>query len=255
MADKAFVLAEMSWPEVKEALKTVEVAIIPTGSNEQHGPNIAESSDIALATAGARNLARRLYPRAILAPSLPFGVSPHHMRFPGTISLRPETFIEVLRDVVGSLQKHGLQKFFILNGHGGNMATLNVVTWKLRQELGVKVAYALHWPSPALIDKYQRSPRIGHACEIETSLAMHLTPNIAKTEALTKGQMLGPAFSGGMDAKTNDVITANYFDEVTANGALGDATYASAEAGKEMAQEIENRLTGHLEKFLAEKGI
>lgn len=75
MADQAYVLPEMSWPEVKEALNTVELALIPVGSNEQHGPNIAESSDIALATAGARNLARRLFPRAILASSFPFGIS------------------------------------------------------------------------------------------------------------------------------------------------------------------------------------
>ncbi len=250
MADQAYVLPEMSWPEVKEALNTVELALIPVGSNEQHGPNIAESSDIALATAGARNLARRLFPRAILAPSFPFGISYHHMRFPGTITLRPETFTAVLHDVVSSLKQHGIGKFFILNGHGGNMASLGVAVWQIQQDLGVKIAHALHWPSQEMVDKYQRSPRVGHACEIETSLAMHLAPSIAKTEALAKGEMLAPTFTGGMGGGLTGIVEPQYFDQVTANGAVGDATYASAEAGEAMAQEIEDRLIAFLEDFL-----
>ncbi|MEE9262561.1 MAG: creatininase family protein, partial [Dehalococcoidia bacterium] len=116
--------------------------------------------------------------------------------------------------------------------------------------LGVKIAHALHWPSQEMVDKYQRSPQVGHACEIETSLAMHLAPSIAKTEALAKGEMLEPTFTGGMGGGLTGIVEPQYFDQVTANGAVGDATYASAEAGEAMAQEIEDRLTAFLEDFL-----
>lgn len=82
----AFVLTHMSWPEVRSALETVRLAIIPTGSCEQHGPNMTLETDAAICYALAERLAQRLYPRALLAPLLPWGVSPHHMNFPGTIT-------------------------------------------------------------------------------------------------------------------------------------------------------------------------
>ena len=252
MANEAYILEEMSWPEVKVALETVRLAILPVGSTEQHGPNIGESADIARATAGAKGLARRLYPRAIVAPGFPFGLSAHHMRFPGTITIRAETFMAVLRDVVGSLKEHGIKKFFIINGHGGNIPALGVAMWQIKEELGVDVAHALHWPSQGMIDQYQRSPRVGHACEIETSLAMYLTPNIAKVGALEKGQIIDPSYVGGMSAGPTSAVEPRRFDQVTANGAMGDATYASEEAGEALARDVEDRLTEYLERFLTE---
>ena len=252
MVDDIYILEEMSWPEVKVALKTVELAIIPVGSTEQHGPNIGESADIARATEGARGLARRLYPRAILVPSFPFGVSFHHMRFPGTITVRAETFTAVLREMVASLKEHGISKFFILNGHGGNIPALGVAVWQIKEELGVKVAHALHFPSPEIIKQYQHSSQVGHACEIETSMAMYLTPNIAKVDALAKGEIRDRNYASGMSASPAQPVKPQYFDEITANGALGDATYASVEAGEVLAREVEDRLMDFLERFLTE---
>ena len=249
---EAYALEEMSWPEVKAALETVKLAIIPVGSTEQHGPNIGESADIARARAGALALANRLHPRAIVAPAFPFGISSHHMRFPGTITIRVETFVAVLRDVVGSLKEHGIEKFFIINGHGGNIPALGVATWQIRDEMGVKIAHALHWPSPQAIEQFQRSPRVGHACEIETSLAMYLTPNIAKVGALATGEVKDPSYTSAMTAGPSSVVEPRYFDEITANGALGDATQASEEAGEVLARDVEDRLTEFLERFLAE---
>src|SRR5215217_4818899 len=100
-------LAEMTWPEAKEALAAARVVIIPTGSTEQHGPGMTLSTDITMATAMSVRVARRLFPRALVAPSLPFGLSPHHMRFPGTITLQPDTLTAVLFDVLRSLKQHG----------------------------------------------------------------------------------------------------------------------------------------------------
>lgn len=252
MANEAYILEEMSWPEVKAALETVRLAIIPVGSIEQHGPNIGESADIAMATAAAKALGRRLYPRAIVAPAFPIGISPNHMRFPGTITTRVETFLAVLRDVVASLKEHGIGKYFILNGHGGNAPALGVAVWQIRQELGVKIAHAAHWPSQEMIERYRRSPLAGHACEIETSLAMYLAPDIVKVHALEKGQIIDPAYAAGMISGPAGITEPRYFDQVSANGAMGDATYASLEAGQALAHDVEDRLAESLERFLAD---
>src|SRR5688572_21542177 len=105
--DRSVVLAELTWPEAKDAFAEAEVIVIPLGSNEQHGPGMTLATDITLATAVAVRVAERLRPRAIVAPSLPFGLSPHHMRFPGSITLQPATFSAVLFDVMRSLAQHG----------------------------------------------------------------------------------------------------------------------------------------------------
>ena len=87
----AYVLEEMTSPEVRDALADVKLAILPVGSCEQHGPHLALSTDIAASEVFARRLTEQVHPLALLAPPLKFGLSSHHMPFPGTLTLRPET--------------------------------------------------------------------------------------------------------------------------------------------------------------------
>ncbi len=101
-------------------------------------------------------LAARMYPQAVLAPPINLGVSYHHMNFPGTITLRTETLMAVIYDVVWSLKQHGIEKFLILNGHGGNIPSLGVVIVKLREELGVKIAWT-GFTSPLSPGRYFKS--------------------------------------------------------------------------------------------------
>ena len=94
----AFVLTHRSWPEVRSALETVRLAIRPTGSCEQHGPNMTLETDAAICSALTERLAQRLYLWALLAPLVPWGISAHHMSFPGTITLiSPMIFAVVFR--------------------------------------------------------------------------------------------------------------------------------------------------------------
>src|SRR6266542_3163092 len=137
-------LPDMTWPDSRDALAAARVVIIPPGSTEQPGPGMTLATDIVMATAMSVRVARRLFPRALVAPSLPFGLSPHHMRFPGTITLQPATFAAVLLDVIRSLKQHGATRFMLLNGHGGNQAILSVVATRARHELDVRVATAMY---------------------------------------------------------------------------------------------------------------
>jgi creatinine amidohydrolase len=252
--ERSVFLADLTWPEAEAAFAAAEVVLVPLGSNEQHGPGMTLSTDITLATAVAGRVAERLRPRAIVAPSLPFGLSPHHMRFPGSITLRPETFSAVLFDVMRSLQRHGAKRFFLLNGHGGNQAMLSVIATQARLELGVPVATAIYLVAAADLLKERFGRAYAHACEIEASLGLAIAPQIVRREALAKGEELPPryrhtALAGGGAPAGAFVDAAAMFEEITANGNIGDARLANREAGEAIVGLAVDRLVEFLEDF------
>ncbi|MEZ4619365.1 MAG: creatininase family protein [Caldilineaceae bacterium] len=129
------ILADLSWPEVAAIRDEVDVVLIPVGSNEQHGPNLALKMDIVGATQFCNHASALAYPKLLVAPSMPWGVSYHHMNFPGTITLSADTFIQTLVEVVDSLMQHGFDRYMIINGHGGNTAPLGQALVRINEAL------------------------------------------------------------------------------------------------------------------------
>ena len=114
-------LALRSWPEVEAYLETCKGVIIPLGSTEQHGPTGAIGTDALTAEAIALEVGRRT--GVLVTPAQAFGMAEHHLGFAGTMSLQPATLLAVLHDLVLSLARHGFERVFVINGHGGNIAT------------------------------------------------------------------------------------------------------------------------------------
>lgn len=112
----------MTWQEVEAYLETSRGIILPIGSTEQHGPNGLIGTDAICAEAVARGVGEKT--GAVVGPTIPVGMALHHMAFPGSMTLKPSTMIAMIRDYVTSLSKAGFQRFFFINGHGGNIATL-----------------------------------------------------------------------------------------------------------------------------------
>ncbi|MFN5515348.1 MAG: creatininase family protein [Cyanobacteriota bacterium] len=111
-----------TWPEVEIYLQTSQGIIIPIGSTEQHGPTGLIGTDALCAEAIALGVGEKC--GALVAPILSVGMALHHLAFPGSLSLRPSTLIQVVTDITVSLARVGFRRFFYLNGHGGNIATL-----------------------------------------------------------------------------------------------------------------------------------
>src|SRR3954466_10431027 len=137
VAQEPLLLADLSSPETQDLLPRIELVLVPVGAHEQHGPNIAVSTDTISADALCRAAGALVGPAVAVAPVVPWGVSWHHLRFAGTISLRQSTLIAVLEDIVGSLYAYGRRRFLVVNGHGGNNAAITTAIEQIKHDTGV----------------------------------------------------------------------------------------------------------------------
>lgn len=251
---KTVLLWEMTWEEVSKRLPNTKAVIIPVGSTEQHGLHLPLQHDAASALFVAKMTAEKLYPKVIVAPPITVGVSPMHLRFPGTLALRPETLINVVYDICKSLRNHGFKKIVILNGHGNNAATLKVASFKIKYELGLTLALLDYWDvipqdvANSIIesDRTPLSAWPGHSCEFETSIAYVMYPRMVRQKAIRKSEEIQyPSYQR--------FLARNIMEhpEVKTGIPLGDPTLATPEKGRKLVQAIVTGLVSFLESFIA----
>lgn len=125
-------LQQSTWPEVERYLQMSTGVILPIGATEQHGPMGVIGTDAICAEVIARGAGEAT--GALVGPTLAVGMSEHHMRFPGSMTLKPSTLIALLSDCVASLAAHGFRRFFFVNGHGGNIASLQAAFFEIYNE-------------------------------------------------------------------------------------------------------------------------
>jgi len=184
-------LDEMTREEFKGLLDAVKAVVVPLGSVEQHGPHLPMKHDLASVLYVARAAVERVFPKVVLAPPpLNVGISPHHMSWPGTLTVSSETFMNAVFDVCKSLRRHGIKKVILLNGHGGNVPAIRLVGYRVRDELNMKVAALSYWdliPKDFLARVLEEDACPGHAGEFETSIALVMYPELVRGDLMPKG--------------------------------------------------------------------
>jgi creatinine amidohydrolase len=246
-------LGMMTSPEVEAALPEIGCVVIPVGSCECHGPNIALASDAGQATAYGRLIVERMHPLLALAPTLSYGLSEHHMHFAGSTTLSPETFMNLCIEVATNFARHGVGRFFFMNGHGGNEAALQLVCDELYEGRGLRAGWATCGQLGALeqAEKLYQGFDVGHACEFETSSALYLCPELVRESALARGDFV-PSPVRHARGLNSQIHYAYYWEERTRNAVLGDApAAASVEHGREITERGLQMLSEFLEDFCA----
>jgi creatinine amidohydrolase len=243
-------LADLTWTEVKELLPGIDMVLIPTGSTEQHGPGMALKTDIAISTGLCRLVSRKLYPHVLVAPPVPWGLSMHHLSFPGTITLRTEVFVALLKDVVSSLMHHGFTRFMFVNGHGGNTSGLQIACSKIKDELKpTYIGFCFNWNLHK--DLVPEDPMdVGHGCQIEASYGLYLAPEIVKPERIVPAQYTLPPEELLRMQGAWGMWEPNAVDEYLPLGFKGKPETASYERGRELSETVSDRIAQYIKTLI-----
>jgi creatinine amidohydrolase len=179
---------------------------------------------------------------------MPFGIAYHHMSFPGTISLTPDTFMSVLFEVVESLAEHGFDRFLFVNAHPGNEAALDLLLGRLRNKLDLSPAWVSISALAEDVGKQgERAEATEHAGQSEISQLLYLAPWTVRTGALAANELLEQEYP--FTSPEGPIHVAYTFDELTANGVLGDARASSAELGERIVTTALDRVCTFVKVF------
>jgi len=254
-------LHELRWPEVAEYLKRSDVVLIPIGATEQHGRHLPLAVDTGWAIE-ASAIAAQLTD-VLIAPPLHYGWSPHHMGYPGTVTLRAETLLSVATDIALSLVQHGFRRIIFVNGNRiANLPPLEIAIVEIKNRTGAFAGIA----DAGLIAKEEvsrlcRAPDGGldHAGEAETSFALHWMPaSVDMPEATGKGSPkqwktnfdytieLDPKRSG--NAVSFAVSPEEHRAATSPDGAVNDPSLGNAAQGRKIIEAIGKNLARFIEE-------
>ena len=253
-------LQMMTWTEVERHLEGSTAVIIPIGSTEQHGPSGLVGTDAVVAEYIAKAAGERA--NAVVAPVINVGMAQHHMAFTGSMTLKPTTLILVIKEWVESLAHHGFDRFFFINGHGGNITTINAAFQELYTEQsrrpgqtpqdaaagdnrpGIALELRNWWQGPrtnAAIKRLFGDKDGMHATNSEISVTQYLFPDHVKQATEAMGPP-SPHRGGWTDA-------ADYRRRFP-DGRIGSHPWqANPEAGKELYELAADELAGLYDKF------
>jgi len=243
-------LAHSTWPEIEAFLARSKTVVVPIGSNEQHGPTGLLGTDWLC----PEIIAHHAHEAAdlLIAPTFNIGMAQHHLGFPGTISLRPSTMIAALADWTASLNVHGFEKIYFLNGHGGNVATIEAAfseiyaeaSWR-RSPRGFALKLRNWWDLPGVMALCARLFPEGHGS--------HATPSEIAVTQFAYPETIKRAAYSPRQAPTGPIREAADFRARYPDGRMGsDPGQATPEKGGEIVRFAAEALRSDVQAFALE---
>jgi creatinine amidohydrolase len=240
---------ELTWPELREVDRARTLVLAPIAACEQHSLHLPTFTDSILCGAVADRVEARLTKRVLLLPLQWLGASDHHLRFGATLTASLDTHINMLCEILTAPLNDGYPRIMILNGHGGNIDTLHVALRRLQPRYpNCLLTGASYWELAereiaALCDGPRKS--VGHACEVETSMVMHLRPDLVRVGEIRDDIETVPDALRGL-------FVAKDMRQRTDHGAVGYPEQANAEKGRRLLDAIVGRVTEAAEAILLE---
>ena len=218
-------------------------AILALGATEYHGDHLPYGTDTIVARRIAEEVAKRIDGLLVLPP-IPYGMSLHYASFPIAVSLTSETLTKLLKEVFASLLSHGIRKLFIVNGHDGNIASIEVATREFKVEHPeMKICVLEAWWTTAreLLPKgmFEVWDGLGHAGEGETSIMLAINPKLVEMKYAR----------GTVPELPSHVKIKWVFEELTPYGATGDPSKANKEKGEKMMKALIDHVASFIEEM------
>jgi creatinine amidohydrolase len=240
--------AHMTWPLLRQVPRDRTVVIAPIAACEQHSRHLPTFTDTLLVTAVSDGVEQRLPQQVLLLPTLWFGASSHHLRFGATLSAEVDTHITLLGDLLRPLLDDGYQRALVLNGHGGNIDTMQVALRRLQAAFPDRqLAAASYWDLAAQeLAALAEGPRktMGHACEFETSMVLALRPDLVRSEEIRDDPP-------PTELALRGLFLAEDMKQRTDHGAVGYPERATAEKGRAFLQAAIDRTAEVVQTLLA----
>ena len=228
--------------EFRERMQSGELqaCLIPIAAVEQHLEHLAMEHDWRSVCHVAVAAAERLRPRVLVVEGLMAGISEHHMRHPGTLSLQPGTFLAVLSDLIDSVVRAGFKNVLVLNGHGGNTAACRATWDQFLRLYQVNLQFLSYWDvlteadAKELLKNGHRLPEDlpGHAQEFETAIALAAFPDNVRTAVWTEQPDPKPAFATAQQGQA-------FLDRIVERAARLLVDYLSSEDGQKVLQQAD----------------
>ncbi|WLR49678.1 creatininase family protein [Bacillus tianshenii] len=254
-----YLFGEMTWPEVKEAVKDERVAIVPVAMIEEHGYHLPVDTDVVLANEVCMRAAKKIPEQVVVVPTINHGYAPHQMDFPGVISISSKTFINYVVDVCNSLAHQGFKRIILLNGHGSNVSLLHVATRQVMLAYEDVMCVSLsHWdlqPVIDLVEKIRESENpggINHAGELETSMYLAINEDLVQMDKAVRDldkYKMSKYFWLDLVGKGEGRIAhmMPYWSMISETGVLGDARPSTKEKGEKILQAAEDGFVEFIE--------
>ncbi|MFT7641195.1 MAG: creatinine amidohydrolase [Pirellulaceae bacterium] len=238
---------EMTSPQLAAIDRQNTLVIVPIAAVEQHGPHLPTGTDNIICTAIADAVESRCSAKVLATPTMWYGASAHHLRLGATLSSELDNFIATLCGLTTNLLEDGFRRILFLNGHGGNVDPLQVALRKMQPVCRTALlAGGSYWATAAdfIGDALDGDHKfVGHACEFETSMIMHLRPELVDTDKLANAGVL-------VSDRIAGLFLSRDMKHRTQSGCTGRPDLASAEKGSKLFAGIVDRVEAAVHALL-----